>query len=147
MTVHQLKVTLAGVSPPVWRRLHVPSGTTLGALHEVLQAAMGWEGHHLHCFEVGWDRYGDGEGESEVAVTVGAVLPKAGGAMVYTYDFGDDWHHVVEVEKIHQTAPASATRVARPAGGLARPRTAGGLTGISTCSEHCGPARAPGTGR
>lgn len=66
---------------------------------------MGWEGYHLHCFEVGWDRYGDGEGRSEKAVTLGTVLPMVRGSMRYTYDFGDDWHHVIDVEKIHRPGP------------------------------------------
>ncbi|MET9339040.1 plasmid pRiA4b ORF-3 family protein [Nonomuraea sp. NPDC003804] len=47
-TVHQLKVTLRGVRPPVWRRVHVPSTATLDQLHEVIQVAFGWEQHHLH---------------------------------------------------------------------------------------------------
>lgn len=51
--VHQLKVTLAGVTPMAWRRLQVRSATTLAELHEVLQVAMGWENCHLHAFEIG----------------------------------------------------------------------------------------------
>jgi hypothetical protein len=39
--IFQLKVTLLGTSPPIWRRLLVPAGLTLAQLHDVLQAAMG----------------------------------------------------------------------------------------------------------
>jgi hypothetical protein len=52
-TVHQLKVTLREVHPPVWRRVHVPSTATLDQLHEVIQVAMGWQQHHLHLFGKG----------------------------------------------------------------------------------------------
>ena len=42
--VHQLKITLSGVSrPPVWRRVLVPADVTLRDLHEVIQLAMGWD--------------------------------------------------------------------------------------------------------
>ncbi|MEU0564991.1 plasmid pRiA4b ORF-3 family protein [Nonomuraea sp. NPDC005983] len=52
-TIYQLKVTLRGVHPPIWRRVHVPSTATLEQLHEVIQVAMGWEQHHLHVFGKG----------------------------------------------------------------------------------------------
>jgi hypothetical protein len=40
--VYQLKVTLHGVKPPVWRRLLVPSSISLRKLHDILQVALGW---------------------------------------------------------------------------------------------------------
>jgi len=47
-TVYQLKVSLRDISPLVWRRLLVPSETTIAYLHDVVQIAMGWEDMHLH---------------------------------------------------------------------------------------------------
>ena len=38
--VYQLKITLLGVKPPIWRRIQVADGT-LDALHEHIQTAMG----------------------------------------------------------------------------------------------------------
>jgi hypothetical protein len=52
-----LKVTLRGVRPPIWRRLVVPGAMTLGDLHQAIQAAMGWEGDHLHAFDIGGRSY------------------------------------------------------------------------------------------
>ena len=102
MTVHQLKVTLADVRPVVWRRLQVRSETTLAELHRVLQVAMGWEDYHMHAFHRGWGQYGGSQGgdSSPESVSLAAVLPEVGDEMIYQYDFGDDWEHVVEVEKI-----------------------------------------------
>ncbi len=44
----QLKATLLGSKPPIWRRILVPDTITLAKLHEVLQVAVGWEDEQLH---------------------------------------------------------------------------------------------------
>ncbi|GAA3515299.1 hypothetical protein FHR32_008327 [Streptosporangium album] len=106
-TIHQIKVTLREVSPPVWRRVHVPSTASLAELHEVIQVAMGWEQHHLHLFSDGERQYGD-NARDETKVTLAGLVPKAGGWLGYRYDFGDMWDHDVEVEKVHR-AGAKAT--------------------------------------
>lgn len=61
----RLKVTLAEVEPPVWRRLLVPAGITVAKLHQALQDAMGWTNSHLHCFEVAGRRIGMVEVEED----------------------------------------------------------------------------------
>ncbi len=50
MKVFQLKITLEGISPPIWRRVHVPATLRLDGLHRVVQAAMGWTNSHIHEF-------------------------------------------------------------------------------------------------
>src|SRR5215831_18440253 len=37
-SVYQLKITLLGIDPPIWRGIHVPSTMLLSSLHDVLQA-------------------------------------------------------------------------------------------------------------
>lgn len=72
-----------------------------------------------------------GEGRDETEVTVGEVLPKQGDRMIYMYDFGDCWHHIIDVEKIHRPHPGttyprcSAGRRACP------PEDAGGAYGYA----------------
>jgi hypothetical protein len=39
--VYQIKVTLKGSKPPIWRRMQVTSETTLVTLHRMLQRVMG----------------------------------------------------------------------------------------------------------
>ena len=39
LEIYQLKITLLGTSPPIWRRLLVPADVTLAQLHDVLQTA------------------------------------------------------------------------------------------------------------
>lgn len=105
-TVHQLKVTLRQVKPPVWRRIVVRSDVTLGELAPVLEAAMGWLGGHLHLFEVGGARCGTPDPDwgmddlDEDRFRLGDVLPNVGVKMRWDYDFGDGWEHDVLVEAI-----------------------------------------------
>ena len=56
--IYQLKVTLLGTTPPIWRRLLVPADMTLQQLHHVLQLAMDWEDCHMHEFRIGQKRFG-----------------------------------------------------------------------------------------
>lgn len=55
---YQLKITLRGSRPPIWRRFVVPDTITLPELHEVIQIVMGWTDSHLHEFVVGRVSYG-----------------------------------------------------------------------------------------
>jgi hypothetical protein len=48
--LYQLKVTLHGSKPPIWRRLVVSGDLRLDQLHEVIQVAMPWTNSHLHWF-------------------------------------------------------------------------------------------------
>ena len=83
-TVFQVRVTLSGVKPAVWRRLLVPGNVRLDKFHRMLQAAMGWEDSHLHSFHIGDSMYGmqaDDYPEEELdekAVTVVAALGQEG---------------------------------------------------------------------
>jgi hypothetical protein len=56
--IYQIKVTLLGTKPPIWRRLLVPSSLTLAQLHDAVQTAMGWQGGHMHEFRVGQRYFG-----------------------------------------------------------------------------------------
>ena len=110
-TAHRLKITLAGIRPPIWRRVLVDSEATLGELHLVIQAAFGWLGGHLYDFEITGTRYGpsvedeeEGDAEDEETVNL-AQVADAGARFTYTYDFGDDWRHDIEVEAVEPTTP------------------------------------------
>jgi len=80
---------------------------TLARLHDAFQDAMGWTNSHLHCFEIAGRRIGmvgieedSPELEDERRVRVTSVLPRKGVRLVYRYDYGDDWEHVVELEDV-----------------------------------------------
>ena len=102
-SIISLKVTLRGTRPPIWRRLLMPGEMTLGDLHQAIQAAMGWHDGHLHAFNIGGGQYGDRHSVDDVAdenrVTLNGLLKSAVARFAYTYDFGDNWEHMVAFEK------------------------------------------------
>jgi hypothetical protein len=56
--VYQMKVTLKGIRPPVWRRIQVTSDMTLKVFHKTIQIIMDWEDEHLHGFIIKGLSYG-----------------------------------------------------------------------------------------
>jgi hypothetical protein len=106
-SIISLKITLRGTQPPVWRRLSVQGGMTLGDLHHAIQAAMGWDDGHLHAFEIDGRQYGDRHTVDDVAderrLTLDGLMKSGITRFGYTYDFGDNWEHIVTIEK---TQPA-----------------------------------------
>src|SRR5437667_5066411 len=67
-TVYQLKITLKGSKPPIWRRIHVADDTTLDDLHWIVQETMGWYNCHLHQFFIDGEYYSDPEMEIDEAL-------------------------------------------------------------------------------
>lgn len=127
----QLKVTLAGSKPPIWRRLTMPESITLARLHELIQIAFGWTDSHLHLFEIDGEEYGPStEGmESRSERVRLSRLVTVGDRFSYLYDFGDDWRHTVEVEK--RLPPGTAHRGVRCVAGrrAGPPEDCGGVYG------------------
>ncbi|HEY3259590.1 MAG TPA: plasmid pRiA4b ORF-3 family protein [Pseudonocardiaceae bacterium] len=133
--VYQLKVALRGAKPPIWRRLEVPADTSLARLHEIIQVAFDWYDCHLHVFETPYGEFGAADAElghrPAASVTLEQVAPGAGSKIRYTYDFGDDWQHDIQVEKVlDRNAAASYPRCT---GGrrAAPPEDCGGVWGYA----------------
>src|SRR3954467_2209651 len=105
-SVHQLKITLTGSRPPIWRRLQVSSTINLRRLHDVIQATMGWTQSHLYEFEIGGVAFGEPDPDfgmpvrSAKSTQLRRVAPETGARFGYLYDFGDGWEHKLVVEKV-----------------------------------------------
>ena len=73
---------------------------------------MGWEGDHLHAFDIGGRSYGDPHSVDDVAseerLTVNGVRKSGIARFTYTYDFGDNWEHVIAIES--KTPPVEGRR-------------------------------------
>ena len=110
--IARLRISLDESEPEIWRRVEVPLGASLKDLHDIIQAAMGWEDAHLWEFEAagrvygtpdpGWDR-----DISSAKSTRLESLVKAGvREFTYVYDMGDNWQHTIAVEAIEAADPA-----------------------------------------
>lgn len=112
--IYEFKVTLMGINPPIWRTIQVPENYTFWDLHVAIQDSMGWTDSHLHEFEIvnpatskkvvfgipvepfdddrdvlaGWE------------YKIASYFTMDNRATTYLYDFGDDWRHIVRLEKI-----------------------------------------------
>ena len=141
--VARLKVTLSDVEPQVIRRFDVPLKIKLNRLHEVIQAAMGWTDTHLFEFRaggVGWgvpDPDGFYEGPLPASkVSLLDVLEDVGTKTIhYIYDFGDNWHHVIKVEKIDDARPGEGYPRLVRAIGACPPEDVGGFSGYADFLE------------
>lgn len=136
-TVARLHIKLADTDPIIWRRVDVPTDANLKMLHDVIQGAMGWLDYHLWEFEAGGRRYGlldpDWENDDLLAAKnakIAVLLDRGVRQLLYTYDMGDSWEHVVTVEAIE--SGESGVKYPRYVDGARRapPEDVGGAPGF-----------------
>ena len=105
-TVFQIKMTLRGIDPPIWRRIQTKD-CTLEELHALIQVTMGREFEHRYCFNIGGVEYADLDMTSDEDVEdacdtrLSEVIPARNRRprFLYEYDFGDEWIHQLIVEE------------------------------------------------
>ncbi len=130
---YQLKVTLVGFRPPIWRRLLIASDATFFDLHSLIQDAFEWEDYHLHLFRAhrnkGKKRIYIQNPETneewqypvaeellppteerdeffdEYETQLSQHLNQDFPKLIYEYDFGDGWEHEIVFEKILEKSP------------------------------------------
>ncbi|MBD5202083.1 MAG: plasmid pRiA4b ORF-3 family protein [Bacteroidales bacterium] len=112
-----LKIQMKGIAkPPMWREVEIPADYNFMQLHEVIQAVMGLDDHHLWQFnkkayddtlQIGFEMDEECFGPGLDYIThdaeetlVSKFLQKKGDKLEYVYDFGDDWIFVVEVKDL-----------------------------------------------
>jgi hypothetical protein len=99
LSIYQLRIVLRGISPLIWRRVLVPSHTTLAHLHTIVQILFAWSDEHLHSFRIHGREYG-----SSGAPTRGVRLRDFGlhrdERFRYVYDFGAYWECDIGLEAI-----------------------------------------------
>ena len=109
----------------VWRRIAIPKHITFPDLHKTLQIVFGWKDYHLHEFSI--FQSGPVEPYQEVSKvdrkptirllcheeafsydneipikleTQERLVDYLPANITYTYDFGDDWEHLIVVEEM-----------------------------------------------
>lgn len=154
--IYQLKVSLKGAKPPIWRRLLVSADMELEEFHYAIQAAMGWENCHLYQFKQGQIYYqpnpdddfkgvGGVEIEDTRQMYIGDLLRKEKQKIAYEYDFGDSWDHEIVLEKIVEPEEGQVYPVCIKGKRACPPEDCGGIWGYynlleilddSQCEEH-----------
>jgi Plasmid pRiA4b ORF-3-like protein len=104
LSVYQLRIVLRGISPLIWRRVLVPSNTTLAHLHAILQILFAWSDEHLHSFHIHGREYGS-SGASTHGVLLHDLRLHRGERFRYVYDFGAYWECDVRLEALLPLAP------------------------------------------
>ncbi len=105
----RFRIELRETDPLVWRVIEVPGTATFWDLHVAIQDAMGWLDYHLHQFTIPHPRtkkvqiFGihhlgqDCDDPPGWATQVAAMFTTRNATAQYTYDFGDDWRHTVQL--------------------------------------------------
>lgn len=137
--VFQLKISLQGTKPPIWRRIQVPGDTTLERLHKVIQLCMGWSDSHLHqflidhtcyCLPEEEDSWRTSRPKDEAKFTLQALQEKILPGFQYIYDYGDDWLHQIVVEKILAPAEGKPYPLLLTGKRACPPEDSGGIAGL-----------------
>jgi len=107
--IYQLKISIKGAKPPIWRRILVKSNITFNDLHNIIQKIFNWENYHLFQFDgynsytdeetVKYDDYSDNLYDASKH-KISQELQYEKDKIKYIYDFGDDWNHEILLEKI-----------------------------------------------
>ena len=117
--IARIRIELRHTKPKIWRRIDVPLSFTLTSLHEVIRAAFGWHGGHLSEFEIRGRRYSppspfddafdwepfEPKPEDSGKIALQALVTAGIKKFNYTYDFGDDWRHIITIIRVMDASP------------------------------------------
>ena len=132
-----IKVTIKNTHPPVWRRLKIPAGITFHELNAIIQLAFNWSGYHLYSFEIGnllieipddiFDDF-DYKVINSKRTKVDKYFDKIE-KLEYTYDFGDNWIHDIQIENVVESEEKLKNPVCLKAKMASLPEDCGGPWG------------------
>lgn len=115
-SVYQFKITLEELEPEIWRLIEVPSDCTFQEFNEIILAAMGWNGDHLHEFRIhnpktghednitaeeslneGWDDPEDFVFDHKVRLD--EYFSESNRTAKHNYNFYVEWSHSIVFQK------------------------------------------------
>jgi len=142
-TIFTLRIELLDIEPVIFRQVLVPSSITLPKLHQTIQAVMSWEDQHLYAFEFDGVKFSPPGPFPEldlpgVRSTQRQRLSQALGAanrFLYTYDFGDDWRHLVTLQDIAATDIPMKHPICLSGANACPPEDVGGVPGYMEFTE------------
>jgi len=129
-SIYQLKITLIGIEPPIWRYIQVPATIRQCCLNDAFQGAMGWTDSRLHQFEKDGKNWGVPEYDEfdeldiidESKTRLAKILSTEGESLIYVYDFGDNWRHEVYGRKSSRRTISRKFRSVSTEHAVARPK-------------------------
>ena len=138
---YQLKITIIGSKPPIWRRVIVPEHIAFCDLDDIIEKIFGWTHSHLYEFFIkDWGMRITGaplmKEEDNAEECIDSWM-EVGSEIIYTYDFGDSWEHLIKVEKLveyEQRYP-----VVLKSKGPNMIEDCGGIWGFYDCIEEADP--------
>ena len=146
-----LRIELAFTDPAIWREVEVPTAITLKALHDIVQAAMGWTDCHLWEMRIGEQAYGldlddmwcDLPSQSATKVHLSDLLARGETRIDYTYDFGDSWEHSLTFSDLRSGEPDTSYPRLIAGEGNCPPEDCGGVPGFYDILEIRGNPKDP----
>lgn len=146
--IYQFKVTLEDTLPEIWRTIQVFDNYSFWDLHVAIQDAMGWLDYHLHEFNfvsgtskelmrIGMpdEEFGDTNNLLSWEVSIQKYFESVGTVARYTYDFGDGWEHLIELEAILPAIADINYPVCIAGARACPPEDCGGLPGFEDLLE------------
>lgn len=102
------------ISESCWRTIAMHDSNTLHDLHEWIQRAFDFDDDHLYAFYMDSKPFSrncynspmDATGPFAHKVTLAELYLEEGQQFLYLFDFGDEWHFRVVVEKINEGVEA-----------------------------------------
>lgn len=148
--IYELKITLLGTKPVVYRTLQIEASRTMYELHIAIQIAFGWEDYHLHLFNVGemnigmseFDEFDDDDTIEEKTVRLFQLKLEKKDQFIYLYDFGDNWEHQITITKIIEPKNTFYPKCIR-GGRNSPPEDCGGIYGFEEFKEIMGDRKHP----
>jgi hypothetical protein len=138
-TAFRLRITLDGIEPPIWREVIFPRNATLHELHRAIQILFDWYDYHLYKFEIDGRKFEapdvEAEGQDSTKAKLSKLITGSGEVFEYTYDWGDDWLHLIEVVDV--AVPVDPGRIPHLVDGARRgpPEDCGGPGGYQRLIE------------
>jgi hypothetical protein len=158
-----LRIELRYFTPKIYRDVIVDPDIPLSKLHKIIQAAMGWENAHLYGFALHngkpsanyWrapsghkfepkqndDGFNFEPSNRDSTTFVSHVLRKAKDKLLYMYDFGDDWEHLITLKDIGRTKQPMPWLI--KAQNACPPEDCGGMPGFVNMLEAFTDAKHP----
>lgn len=140
-----MRIDLIGIKPAIWRRLSLPAEASFLDLHRAIQESFDWDDSHLHEFQhrdrnrivqsVSDRRMIPDADREECETQLNQIFTANIKKLHYIYDFGDNWTHLIKIEKKVPAEKGETGPKCHAGRGIAPLEDCGGLWGYQQLLE------------